>query len=196
MISSAQAQEAPHESAAAEGAEQTGSLAHGGAHESGAFPPFDAHNFAPQLIWLALIFGLLYLLMSKIALPRIAKILSTRETTIGSDLDAARESQAKAQAAAQHNDATLKTKKEEAQSIGRDAQARIAGEVAQSRAAAEQKFAQELAAAEARIGAEKAEKLSYVGAIAQDAAAAIVAKLTGAQVDAATLADATRKITG
>jgi len=195
MISSAQAQEAPHESPAAEGGEHTGALAPGGAHETGGFPPFETQNFAPQLVWLALIFGVLYLLMSRIALPRVANILATRDTTIGADLDAARESQSKAQAAAQHNDATLKAKKDEAQSIGREAQARIAAEVGQLRAAAEQKFAAELAAAEARIAGEKAEGLTHVGAIAQDAAAAIVAKLTGVQVDAATLAEAARKLT-
>jgi F-type H+-transporting ATPase subunit b len=194
MTSPAQAQEAPQESHAAEGGEHAGSLAHGGAHEGGGFPPFESENFAPQLVWLALVFGVLYVLMSRLALPRVANILEKRETTIGSDLDAARDSQSKAQAAAQHNDATLRAKKDEAQAIGRDAQARVAAEVAALRASAEQKFSQEIAAAEARIAAEKADKLTHVESIAQEAAAAIVAKLTGAQVDAGTFAAAARKL--
>ena len=171
----------------------TGSLEHGGAHES-AFPPFETSNFAPQLVWLALIFGLLYLLMSRLALPRVATILSTRETTIAADLDAARELQTKAQAADAQNSTTLKAKKDEAQSIGREAQQRIAAELGALRAASEKKFAEEIAAAEARIAAEKAQALTHVESIATEAAASIIAKLTGTRVDGSILSAAYRNV--
>ena len=192
IISSARAEEAPVEGQAAEGA--TGSVAHAGAHEGSAFPPFDTHNFAPQFVWLVLVFGTLYLLMSRLALPRVANILTTRETTINADLDAARASQAKAQIAAKHDDATLAAKKDEAQAIGREAQAKVAAEAAALRASAEQKFAQALAAAEQRIAAEKAEKMAHVENVAKEAAAAIVAKLTGASADAAAIEAAVRSL--
>jgi F-type H+-transporting ATPase subunit b len=190
MTSEALAQEAPQESAET----HEGTLAPGGAHEGGAFPPFDSTNWAPQFVWLVLIFGLLYLLMSRIALPRVANILSTRESTIDADLDAARASQAKAQIAAKHNDATLAAKKDEAQGIGREAQAKAAAEAAAHRAAAEQKLAQALAAAEQRISAEKAEKMKQVESVAKEAAAAIVAKLTGAEADASAIEAAVRSL--
>jgi F-type H+-transporting ATPase subunit b len=199
IISSAYAaQEAPQETnsteSGVENAGAAGTLAHGDPHKGG-FPPFDTSNFAPQLIWLVLIFGVLYLLMSRLALPRVATILSTRQTTIGADLDAARDSQAKAQAADAQNSATLRTKKEEAQSIGREAQQKIAAEVGALRSSAETKFAEEIAAAEARIAAEKARAMTSVEGIATEAAAAIVAKLTGAQVDGAKLSAAYRDAT-
>ena len=198
IIPSAQAaQEAQPEANAAEGGVEhvgaAGSLEHGGAHES-AFPPFETSNFAPQLVWLALIFGLLYLLMSQLALPRVAKILSTREATIGADLDAARELQSKAQAADAQNSATLKAKKDEAQAIGREAQQKIAAEVGVLRAASEKKFAEEIAAAETRIAAEKAQALTHVESIATEAAASIIAKLTGTRVDGSTLSAAYRNV--
>lgn len=192
IISSAQAEEAPQEG---QPPAQAGTLEHGGAHES-AFPPFETSNFAPQLVWLALIFGLLYLLMSRLALPRVASILSNRRTTIDADLDASRELQAKAQSAAQRNDATLQAKKVEAQAIGREAHEKIAAEVSSARAAAEQKFAAALAEAEARISAEKAQALTHVESIAGDAAAAILAKLTGGSVDPAVIATAYKNVTG
>jgi F-type H+-transporting ATPase subunit b len=198
IISSAYAaQEASQETNSAEGAENVGAagtLAHGGV-QKGAFPPFDTSNFAPQLVWLVLIFGVLYLLMSRLALPRVATILSTRETTIGADLDAARESQTKAQAADAQNNATLRTTKEEARTIGREAQQKIAAEVGALRSSAEKKFAEEIAAAEARIAGEKARAMTSVEGIATEAAAAIVAKLTGAQVDGAKLSAAYRDAT-
>ncbi|MGH6795649.1 MAG: F0F1 ATP synthase subunit B', partial [Methylocella sp.] len=52
----------------------TGTAA-GGGHGETSFPPFDMANFTPMLIWLAQSFGLLYLLMAKIALPRVESIL-------------------------------------------------------------------------------------------------------------------------
>src|SRR6516165_4131211 len=46
--------------------------------EHGVFPPFDSQTYPSQLLWLTLTFVALYLLMSRIALPRIASILEQR----------------------------------------------------------------------------------------------------------------------
>src|SRR5690348_5670912 len=59
-----------------------------GEHGSG-FPPFNSHTFPSQLIWLALSFIVLYVLMSKLALPRIGSILEEREKHIEGDIAAA-----------------------------------------------------------------------------------------------------------
>ena len=57
--------------------------------EHDVFPPFDSSTFPSQLLWFALTFALLYYLMSKVALPRIAGILEDRRDRIASDLDLA-----------------------------------------------------------------------------------------------------------
>ena len=54
------------------------------------FPPFQKDTFASQLVWLVLIFGVLYLLMSRVALPRIGAIMAARQTSIEADLAEAR----------------------------------------------------------------------------------------------------------
>lgn len=43
--------------------------AHGGAHEDVGFPPLETETFAGQLVWLAITFGLLYVLLSRMVLP-------------------------------------------------------------------------------------------------------------------------------
>ena len=64
---------------AQKGAQPITSVEHIPGSERGkGFPPFDAHTFASQLFWLALAFIALYLLMSRIALPRIGSILEAR----------------------------------------------------------------------------------------------------------------------
>ena len=63
------------------------SVEHIPASEHGrGFPPFDATTFASQLFWFALTFILLYLLMSRVALPRIGTILEDRRKRVESDL--------------------------------------------------------------------------------------------------------------
>ncbi len=162
---------------------ETVGAAGGEAHHEGGFPPFQQENFAPQIVWLIGIFGILYLLMSRVALPRVGGILENRETKIASDLEASREMQAKAQAAARANEENIRLRREEAQAIGRDAQQKIANDAAAQRTRAETEAAEKIRAAEARISAAKTQALGNVEQIAIDAAASIIEKLSGASVD-------------
>ncbi|MGV3633651.1 MAG: F0F1 ATP synthase subunit B', partial [Pseudorhodoplanes sp.] len=50
------------------------------------FPPFNPETFASQILWFAITFVLLYLLMSRVALPRVGAILSERSGRISGDL--------------------------------------------------------------------------------------------------------------
>jgi F-type H+-transporting ATPase subunit b len=174
---------------AAEGEQTTHeAVGAGEAHHEGVFPPFQTENFAPQIFWLVIIFGLLYVLMSRIALPRVGGIIENRGAKIASDLSAAREMQSKAQAAAAANDENLRRRRDEAQGIGREAQHKIAAESARQRALAESQAAEKIRAADERIASAKTKALANVEQIAVDAAASIVEKLTGAKIDQAALA--------
>jgi F-type H+-transporting ATPase subunit b len=174
---------------AAEGEQTTHeAVGAGEAHHEGVFPPFQTENFAPQIFWLVIIFGLLYVLMSRIALPRVGGIIENRGAKIASDLGAAREMQSKAQAAAAANDENLRRRRDEAQGIGREAQNKIAAESARQRALAESQAAEKIRAADERIASAKTKALANVEQIAVDAAASIVEKLTGAKIDQAALA--------
>jgi len=180
IISSAHAAEAEQE---IQGTHESVGAPGGEAHREGAFPPFQTENFAPQLVWLVLIFGVLYILMSRLALPRVGGIIENRANKIAADLDASRDMQAKAQAAAAANDENLRLRREEAQAIGRDAQQKIAAETAAQRSLAENQAAEKIRAAEERISSAKKRALENVEQIAVEAAASIIEKLTGAKVE-------------
>ncbi len=153
----------------------------------GAFPPFDASSFAGQLFWLAVSFGLLFLLMSKVALPRIAAVLAMREGTIESALAAAAKAQAGAEAQAQALEASLGKARTNAQSIAQEARARSNAEIEGKRKAVEAGLAAKMIAAEGAIGAMKAKAMANVEDIAREAASALVEHLTGRAPTAAVL---------
>ncbi|GLK85284.1 ATP synthase subunit b 2 [Ancylobacter defluvii] len=148
------------------------------AHGAG-FPPFDATTFPSQLIWLAIAFVGLYLLMSRIALPRIANILEERHDRIADDIEEAGKLKAESEAAAKAYEQALVGARGKATSIATSTRDKLAAEADASRKALEAELATKLASAEATIAATKTSAMANVRGIAVDAAGAIVNQLTG-----------------
>lgn len=137
-----------------------------------------------QVVWLAIIFGVLYLLLSRWALPQVGAVLEMRAGRIAADLDAARA--AKAQADAAVAELTEATRKAQA-----TAQAEIAGAVASAKEAAAAQAAslnadldRQLAAAEARISAARTSAMGALRQVAGTTAQDVIGRLTGSQADA------------
>ena len=155
--------------------------------EKAAFPPFDARTFAGQLFWLALTFGALYWLMSRVALPRVGAILDERAATIASDLDGAAQMQAKAEETAQAYEKALAEARGNAQSIAQAAREAGAKASDERRKTVEAELSAKLEQAEQTIAATKTQAMSNVRGLGSEVAIAIVARLTG---ETPTLAEA------
>jgi F-type H+-transporting ATPase subunit b len=160
----------------------------GGGH--GEFPPFDTVNFTPMLIWLALSFGLLYLLMAKVALPRVESILHTRADKITKDIGEANAFRARSEVAAAAQDKTIAEAKATALTFAQETHARLNAETEANRLALEAELNARLAASETQIFELKAAAMGNVEAIASEAAAAIVQHITGKPADQEALARA------
>jgi F-type H+-transporting ATPase subunit b len=144
------------------------------------FPPFQRDTFASQLFWLTISFVLLYVLMAKVALPRVGAIFAERSKRIGDDLKAAEGFKAQSDAANAAYEKALADARSRAQGIAaetRDKQA-AAAEALNKRLEAE--LHDKLAAAEQSIAATRTAAMGNVGAIATDTASAIVQRLIGA----------------
>jgi F-type H+-transporting ATPase subunit b len=161
-------------------------------HDSGHsnFPPFDAHTFPSQLVWLAISFGALYYYMSKRFLPGVGAVIEARKARIAKDLDEATAMQQKADAAAAAHEKALADARAKAQSLAQAARDAAAADAQAKRKVLEDELAAKLAAAERQIAATRAEAMTNVAEIARDAAGAIVERLGGRPADPAALAAA------
>ncbi len=146
------------------------------------FPPLDPGTFAPQLIWLALTFGLLYLILSRVALPRVGEVIEERSDRIKRDLGQAEKLKEETEQALAAYEQALAEARGKANAIAKSMRDNLTAEVDKERAKVEALIAQKLTEAEARIVQTKSKALASVNDIAADIAGAIVTKLTGAEV--------------
>lgn len=175
--------------------------AEGGAHTEqaeghGSFPPFDASTFPSQLLWLAITFGLFYLFLKKVVLPRVGGILEDRSARISSDLDEASRMKAQADEAVAAYEQELAEAKAKANAIGQQANEASKAEAEAARKKVEESLGKKLAEAEAQIATIKSNAMREVGSIAEETSAAIVQQLTGSKVDKAAIAAAVKSVRG
>jgi F-type H+-transporting ATPase subunit b len=153
----------------------------GGGHAK-AFPPLDPTTFAPQLVWLALTFGLLYVLLQRIALPRIGSMLEERSDRIRRDLEQAEQLKVDTERALGSYERALGEARARAGALAKGMREALDAEIEAQRKKVDEEFGRQLAAAEHSIGEAKVKALVGVGDIAAELASAIVARLIGKQV--------------
>src|SRR3954464_7502224 len=158
----------------------TTSTEHGPAGENkGGFPPFQKETFASQLVWLAITFVALYLLISRIAVPRIGGIVEERAKRIEGDFAEAQRMKEESEAALAVYEKSLADARNRAQAIGAEIRDKLHAEAEESRKATEAKLNAQLADAEKQIAVTKTAAMANVRSSATDAASAIVERLIG-----------------
>ena len=138
------------------GGAHTETVGHGETHGGGGLPQLQMEHWGGQIIWLLLVFITLYVLLSKVFLPRLRAVQDERAATIDTAVSTARQVQAEAEAQA-----------------------------AQARANAEEAVVNaRIAEAEAAIMKGRDAAMAHVSTIAADTARAMVERLTGATASA------------
>jgi len=145
----------------------------------GAFPPFQSQTFASQLVWLVIAFVLLYALMAKLALPRVAAIIESRQKRIADDIAEAGQLKQQSDEAVTAYEKALADARARAQAIANDMRDKQAAAADAARKTLEGELNVKLAEAEKSIAATKTAAMANVRAIAEDAARAIVERLIG-----------------
>ena len=160
-----------------------------GGHKA-PFPPFQKDTFASQLVSLLIAFVALYLIVSRIALPRVGKTIDDRQNAIEGDLAAAQKLKDESDSALKAYESELAAARSRAQAIGAETRERLNAASDAERKTLEERLSQKLADAEKTIASTRAAAMTNVRGIATDAAAAIVQRLTGVAPDGASVGQA------
>ena len=140
-------------------------------------PQLDFSTFGNQIFWLIVTLVVIYFILSRIALPRIAAVLAERQGTITNDLAKAEDLKKQAAEAEEAYEKALADARAEAQKIADQTREEIKGQVAEAQAKADAEIAAKTAESTKQIEEIRASALSNVETVAKDTAAALVAAL-------------------
>lgn len=143
------------------------------------FPPFQGETFPSQILWLTISFVALYLLLSKVALPRLAGVIEQRKQKIDADLEEASRLRNDSEAAEAAYEKALADARAKAQALAAETHQKLAAQSETQRKQLEAGLKTKLDAAEQQIAATKASAMSNVRGIAVDTAGLIVERLIG-----------------
>ena len=153
-------------------------------------PQLDLASFPPQLIWLAITFVALYLVMAYAGLPRLGGIIEKRRARIAADLDKAQRMKAEAEAVIAAYEKALAEARAQAQAVLRETADRLSTEAAAQQKTLAEQLKIESDAAARRIHAAKAKALAGLRELAVEVARAASAKLAGSEAGASHVAAA------
>jgi F-type H+-transporting ATPase subunit b len=160
--------------------------------KEGGFPPFDQTTFPSQFFWLAVTFGLLFVVLWRVAGPRINGVITARRGVINGDIQAAQKARGDAESAGAAYQTALAGARARANAFAEENRQALNGEIAKEKAKAEADAQAAMSAADARINATREAARGAVTKAAEDAAIAIVARLTGDTVPAEDAANAVK----
>ncbi len=149
-------------------------------------PQLDFSTFGNQIFWLVVTLVVIYLILSRVALPRIAGVLAERSGTISNDLAAAEELKANAIAAEEAYNQALSDARAEAAKIVASTKADMKAELDAAIAKADAEISQKTAESEKVISEIRATALESVEEVAKSTAMALVSALGGKE-DAKTI---------
>jgi F-type H+-transporting ATPase subunit b len=166
--------------------------AHGaetGAPSAVGMPQLDFTSYGNQIFWLVVALAAIYLIVTRIAMPRISAVLADRKGTMTNDLAAAEDFKARAEAAEAAYAKALADARTEAQRIAAEARAAIQKDLDAAIARADAEIAARASESERRIGEIRASAIDAVREVARDTAEEVV-RVLGGRADARAVSDA------
>jgi len=133
-------------------------------------PQLDFTTFLPQLFWLFISLSVLYLMLSKIALPRISDVIEERKDTITDDLDEAKSLSIEAQNVVEDLRMKLDEAKIQSQKNLMDERQRNLEKISLKRKEFEDKVSKDILSSESKINKSKSSALVDISSVAEDIA--------------------------
>lgn len=156
------------------------SLAAGNASAAEAgLPQLNVHTYVPQLFWLAVTFVILYVLMSKVALPKIGEVVEGRRQKLDGDLAAAERFRKDSEKALADYEKALADARAKAQGLANETRAKAQGLANEQRSRLDAELNQQVRSAETRINESRVKALAGLSDVAVEVVGEVVGRIGG-----------------
>ena len=153
------------------------------AAESGGMPQLNPEFWISQIFWLTLTFGVLYLVLSKLILPKISANLELRKSQIQENIEAAEKQREDSESKVKEYDSIILKSKLDAQNIFKEARNKVIKDINSKKESLDRQLDKEIRKAEQEIDLLKKNAPEKINKIAIETSAELVKKLIGAEVN-------------
>ena len=153
------------------------------AAESGGMPQLNPEFWISQIFWLTLTFGILYIVLSKLILPKISANLELRKSQIQENIEAAEKQRESSESKLKEYDEIIQKSKLEAKNIFKDAREKVLKDINSKKEILDKQIDEEISNAEKEIETLKKGAAEKINKIAIETSSDLVKKLIGAEVN-------------
>ena len=153
------------------------------AAESGGMPQLNPEFWISQIFWLTLTFGILYIVLSKLILPKISANLELRKSQIQDNIEAAEKQRKDSESKLKEYDDIIFKSKLEAKNIFKDSREKVIKDINNKKETLENQITEEIKKAEKEIEVVKKSAPEKINKIAIEASSELVKKLIGAEIN-------------
>ena len=153
------------------------------AAESGGMPQLNPEFWISQIFWLTLTFGILYIVLSKIILPKISSNLELRKSQIQENIEAAEKQRESSESKLKEYDDIVLKSKLKAKNIFKDAREKALKNINSKKETLDKQIDEEIKKAEQEIIVLKKSAPEKINKIAIETSSELVKKLIGAEVN-------------
>tara|TARA_B100000674_G_C37724204_1_gene861214 strand:+ start:137 stop:715 length:579 start_codon:yes stop_codon:yes gene_type:complete len=153
------------------------------AKESGGMPQLDPEFWFSQIFWLTITFGILYLVLSKLILPKISENLETRKSQVLDNLELAEKQREESEAKIKEFDNIILKSKIDAKNLFNESRKKLLDDINKKREKLEEELDREIKIAEAEIEELKKKSPENIKKIAIETSSDLINQLIGASVN-------------
>ncbi len=165
-------------------------------NEGTGMPQLDVSTYPSQIFWLVVTFAVLYYLLSRKGLPRVAEILEARQDRIAADLDRAARLRQEAEETLRRYQAMIEEAQARARALLQAAQERIGSAFAERQAALEQELQAKIREAEERIAEARGKALAEIDEVAAELVQTVTQRLASLKISKKDARAAVRRVAG
>ena len=155
--------------------------------ESGGMPQLDPEFWISQIFWLTLTFGILYVVLSKLILPKISANLELRKSQIQENIEAAEKQRENSESKFKEYDDILQRSKLEAKSILKDAREKVTKDINSKKEILDKQIDEEIKKAEQEINTLRKNAPEKINKIAIETSAELIKRLIGAELNSSSI---------